>query len=131
MYCYSGDTQVTLRSEMRKRLSACCFWNDIEMSMFTGRPPAWSHRYHSCPLPLDLSEESLVEGGERLQNEIANLDMNDWNTKGKVYNAIVCRSMVLAATIVDEILEFFIGNSNQWSMDRVRYVYITETNTFF
>jgi hypothetical protein len=82
-------------------------------------------------LPLDLSEESLVEGGERLQNEIANLDMNDWNTKGKVYNAIVCRSMVLAATIVDEILEFFIGNSNQWSMDRVRYVYITETNTFF
>lgn len=112
---------VTFRSEMRKRLSASCFWTDKDLAMFTGRPPAWSHRYHGCPLPLDLSDEALVEGGDRLQAEISELDENGWNTKGEVYDATVCRTMVITATIVDEIMELFIGNANQWSMDRVRY----------
>jgi hypothetical protein len=106
---------------MRKRLSASCFWTDKDLAMFTGRPPAWSHRYHACPLPLDLSDEALVEGGDRLQAEISELDENGWNTKGEVYDATVCRTMVITATIVDEIMELFIGNANQWSMDRVRY----------
>ena len=89
--------------------------------MFTGRPPAWSHRYQSCPLPMDLSDEVLIEGGDRLQYEISQLDENGWNTKGEIYDSTVCRTMVIMATFVDEIMELFIGNPSQWSMDRVRY----------
>jgi len=89
--------------------------------MFTGRPPAWSHRYQSCPLPMDLSDEVLIEGGDRLQYEISQLDENGWNTKGEIYDSTVCRTMVITATFLDEIMELFIGNPSQWSMDRVRY----------
>jgi hypothetical protein len=131
LHCYPGSPEVNLRSEMRKRLSACCFWSDKEIAMFTGRPPAWSHRYHSCPLPIDVSDEVLMEGGERLRHEIDSLDVNGWNTKGEVHDATVCRSMVLSATLVDEAMELFIGNSDQWSMERVRYVFITHTDTTF
>jgi hypothetical protein len=111
---------------MRKRLSASCFWSDKELAMFTGRPPAWSHRYHSCPLPLDLSDEALMEGGERLRYEIRELDENGWNRKGDVHDATICRTMVLTAIVIDEIMEVFIGNANQWSMERVRYVLIMQ-----
>jgi hypothetical protein len=118
--------EVTLRTEMRKRLSASCFWSDKELAMFTGKPPAWSHRYHSCPLPLDLSDEALMEGGERLRYEIRELDENGWNRKGDVHDATICRVMVLTAIVIDEIMEVFIGNANQWSMERVRYVLIMQ-----
>jgi len=42
--------------------------------MFTGRPPALSHRYHSCPLPLDLPDEVVMTGGEVLDHAISRLD---------------------------------------------------------
>ncbi len=66
LHCYQGSSTVTMRSEMMKRLSACCFWNDKEIAMFTGRPPALDHRYLPCPLPLDRSENALFEGGDKL-----------------------------------------------------------------
>jgi hypothetical protein len=65
-----------------------------------------------------------MEGGERLSYEINNLDENGWNTKGEVHDATICRTMVLTAIIIDEIMEVFIGNPNQWSMERVRYALI-------
>ena len=122
LHSYTEPPQATFRSEMRKRLSACCFWNDKDISMFTGRPPAWSHRYHTCPLVLDVSDDALIEGGERLQQEIDNLDANGWNTKGKVHAATRARSMALSAVLLDEIMEIFIGTPAQFSMNRVRFV---------
>jgi hypothetical protein len=105
---------------MRKRLSASCFWNDKEISMFTGRPPALSHRYYTCPLPLDLADEVLLEGGELLQREINALDENGWNQKGEVYNATRYRVIALFAVIQDEVMELFIGTPTQFSMERVK-----------
>jgi hypothetical protein len=70
---------------------------------------------------MDLSDEVLIEGGDRLQYEISQLDENGWNTKGEIYDSTVCRTMVITATFLDEIMELFIGNPSQWSMDRVRY----------
>jgi hypothetical protein len=34
--------------------------------------------------------------------------------------------MALTAIIIDEIMEVFIGNANQWSVERVRYVLIMQ-----
>jgi hypothetical protein len=126
LHCYLGSLEVNLSFEMSTRLIECCFWSDKEIAMFTGRPPAWSHRYYSCPLPIDVSDEVLMKGGEKLRYEIDSLDENRWNAKGKVHDAMVCRSMVLSVALVDEVLELFIGNSNQWSMERVRHIFITQ-----
>jgi hypothetical protein len=105
---------------MRKRLSAACFWNDKEISLFTGRPPALSHRYYTCPLPLDLADEVLLEGGELLQREIDALDEHGWNQKGEIYDATRCRIIALFAAIQDEVMELFIGTPAQFSMERVK-----------
>lgn len=88
--------------------------------MFTGRPPALSHRYYTCPLPLDLHDDVLMEGGEALQREIDALDEHGWNTKGKVYDATICRMMFLSAMIQDEVMELFLGKPSQFSMERVK-----------
>jgi hypothetical protein len=117
--CYQGSAQVTMQSEMTKRLATCCFWRDKEISMFTGRPPALSGRYFSTPPPLDVSDEALLTGGEMLEGEIACLDENGWNTRGKIHNATVCRLMLTAALLMDELMELFVGNPGQWSQDRV------------
>jgi len=105
---------------MTKKLSANCFWSDKEIAMFTGRPPALSRHYHSCPLPLDVSDEALMAGGDVLQTEIDSLDEHGWNTKGMIHNATISRMMTLAAVIQDEIMELFIGNQEHFSMKRVK-----------
>ncbi|TVY18621.1 hypothetical protein LARI1_G006012 [Lachnellula arida] len=119
LHCYQGTPEVTIHSEMTKKLSVNCFWGDKEIAMFTGRPPALSRRYHSCPLPLDISDEALMAGGDALQVEIDGLDEHGWNTKGMMHNATISRMMTLAAMIQDEIMELFFGNKEQFSMDRV------------
>jgi len=46
--------------------------------------------------------------------------------RGGVHDATICRTMVLTAIVIDEIMEVFIGNANQWTMERVRYVLIMQ-----
>lgn len=87
--------------------------------MFTGRPPSLSHRYYSCPLPVDINDETLMAGGEELQAELKTLDENGWNTQGRVFESTICRMLVICSLIRDEIMEVFIGNQAQWSSDRL------------
>jgi len=100
----------------------CMWWADSSTSNFTGRPPALSRRYQSCPLSLDLSDEVLMTGDKALDKAVAALDENGWNTEGKVYDATNCRHMLTYFALLDEIMEVFIGNSSQWSLERVMYV---------
>jgi len=88
--------------------------------MFTGRPPALSHRHYSCPLPYDLTDEALMEGGERLRREIECLDKDGWNKEGEMNDSTICRLMAITAFIQDEVMELFVGNSSQFSLDRVQ-----------
>lgn len=130
LHCYQGTPSINARSEMTKRLAACVFRNDKEIAMFTGRPPALSHRYYTCPLPLDLHDDVLMEGGEALRREIDALDENGWNTKGKVYDATICRMMFLSAMIQDEVMELFLGKPSQFSMERVNSLKTRTVETF-
>lgn len=99
-------------------ISACILWSDKELSLFTGRPPSLSHRYYSCPPPLDLNDETLVRGGAELEREIESLDQNGWNTQGKIFEATIVRMMLFFALILDEIMEMFLGTEAQWSLQR-------------
>ncbi|CZR70092.1 uncharacterized protein PAC_19993 [Phialocephala subalpina] len=119
LHCYQGASEVTLHSEQTKTLSACIFWSDKELSLFTGRPPSLSRRYYSCPLPLDLNDETLVCGGAELEREIGSLDQNGWNTQGRIFEATIVRMMLVFAFIQDEIMEMFLGNQEQWSLQRL------------
>lgn len=91
--------------------------------MFTGRPPGLSHRYQSCPLPLDLSHEVLLAGGDVLQQAISNLNEDGWNTEGRVYDSTICRQLGTYSMILDEIMEVLLGTHAQFSLERVQSVF--------
>lgn len=120
LHTYQGGTTISFKSEMRRRISSCCFWNDKEIAMFTGRPPALSYRHYSCPLPHDISDEALMEGGERLRLEVESLDEDGWSTQGIIHDSTICRVMATSAFIQDEVMEMFVGNPAQFSMERVQ-----------
>jgi hypothetical protein len=61
-------------------------------------------------LPLDVSDEVLMKGGEELQRAIAALDSNGWNREEKIYINSSVRTRTLLAPILNEALELFLGD---------------------
>jgi hypothetical protein len=60
-----------------------------------------------------------VCGGAELEREIESLDQNGWNTQGQIFEATIVRMMAVYALIQDEIMEMFLGNQAQWSLQRL------------
>lgn len=60
-----------------------------------------------------------MQGGEALELAVRRLDPEGWNTDGKVYDSSINRVMGFYAVQMDEIMEIFLGNQAQWSLERV------------
>ncbi|RDW92202.1 hypothetical protein BP5796_01596 [Coleophoma crateriformis] len=120
---------VTISSEMRRRIWAVVFAVDKTLATFTGRPPGLSHRYMSCPMPLDLSDDILLAPREEIEKAISELDSNGWNTKGELYTATNLRANMVHALISSEILEIALGNSSQYSDERLMDLKIRNEQT--
>lgn len=73
----------------------------------------------SCPMPLDLSDDILLAPREEIERAISELDPNGWNTKGELYTATNLRANMVHALISSEILEIALGNSSQYSDERL------------
>lgn len=87
------------------------------------RPPPLSHNYVSARLPMDISEEELME--DDLTLIAAQLDDQGWNTKGATYPATFSRVFMIFNSLRHEILELSLGNvpHNVLSL-RIRYNHI-------
>ncbi|EHK26965.1 uncharacterized protein TRIVIDRAFT_140473 [Trichoderma virens Gv29-8] len=109
----SPSYEPSLASESRRSLFAQMFVGEKHAVLFTGRPPRISHRYAFTPLPLDLRDEDLLEGGETLRAAVKALDENGWNTNGKVYPTTFTRARYIIALIRDELVELGIGKTRQ------------------
>jgi hypothetical protein len=101
---------VTFTSEMKKRIFNATFICNMGNSLLTGRPPALCHRMCHLQLPLDVSDEVLMKGGEELQRAIAALDSNGWNREEKIHINSSVRTRTLLAPILNEALELFLGD---------------------
>lgn len=64
-----------------------------------------SDRYCQCPLPLDLCEEDVYGGRDRLAAAVARLDSNGWNTDGRIYTTTWIRALAMLSPIREGILE--------------------------
>jgi hypothetical protein len=113
------NSPPTISSEVRRRLWCTVFGIDKTIAAFTGRPPGLSHRYNSCPLPLDLSDETLLASKEERAHAISLLDANGWNTNGEFHPTTNCRSTMTYSLILSEILEISLGTEAQCSNDRL------------
>jgi hypothetical protein len=117
---HSGEP-VTISSEMRRRTWALMFATDKTLAAFTGRPPGLSHRYNSCPLPLDLSDEDLLASREGLDLAVSQLDSSGWKTTPEVGSGTSLRANMISSLIMSEILELSLGSESQYSEERLMY----------
>ncbi|KAL7807263.1 hypothetical protein V8C26DRAFT_316600 [Trichoderma gracile] len=89
-------------SVQAKRRVFCAIFNvDMVVSTLTGRPPLLSSKLCSTPLPLDVSDESLLDTKVRPHQ----LDVKGWNVEGKNHAATFLRACYILAQMRSEILE--------------------------
>ena len=106
-----SDSSVSASSELRRRVYAAVFNIDKVISGFMGRPPLLSSRYTSTPLPLDVSDDAILAGGSEIEAAVASLDVNGWNTDGKLHGCTLLRARTQLAFVREKILELALGSA--------------------
>ena len=98
------------------------YYHDKCHSLFNARPPMLSKYYCQCPLPLDLCEEDVYGGRERLTVAIAKLDSNGWNTNGHIYTTTWLRALTMLSPIREGILELTLSLNSNFTKPQVECV---------
>lgn len=88
---------------------AAAFYADKSLSTFVGRPPFINYRYCTISAPLDLSDEDLIAGGERLDQAMSNLDAAGWNPQVSNHRGSMLRLRFLMAVLREQALEIALG----------------------
>lgn len=96
------ENDAAISTQIKRRLFASVFKVDKLLATFAGRPPLLSHRFCSTPLPLDLSDEELLQPS---QEAIMSLNAQGWNTAGTVHHTTILRARTMIAFTRDAILE--------------------------
>jgi len=77
---------------------------DTVLATFTGRPPALSFRYITCPPPYDIDIATVLDDSIPIR-----ADVNGWALDGRVTYASRMRASILAMRRRQEILELSLG----------------------
>lgn len=117
------EQPISFLTELKKRVFTVIFNLDKSASVLTGRPPALSYRYTRFKLPLDLSAEVTMAGGEKLIAAVNKLDKDGWNTDGKIYASTINRVHGIDSVILDETLELSLGDPTDCTEERTTLVY--------
>ena len=115
----SFSRQVTPLSQHRARLATSFFHLDECDSLFLGRPPILDQRYCHIPQPLDLSEEDLYSGPERLAAAVQRLDSDGWNTEKQIHSVTCLRAVSLLSPIREEILRLSLSANIQYTKPQI------------
>ncbi|EGR51322.1 N-terminal binuclear Zn cluster-containing protein [Trichoderma reesei QM6a] len=97
----SPAPETSISVQVKRRVFCAIFNVDMVVSTLTGRPPLLSSKLCSTPLPLDVSDESLLNAKARPHR----LDEKGWNMEGKNHAATFLRACYIIAQIRSEILE--------------------------
>ncbi|CAG8982274.1 hypothetical protein HYALB_00004508 [Hymenoscyphus albidus] len=114
--------QISFLPELKKRIFTVIFNLDKSSSLLTGRPPALSYRYTRFKHPLDLSDDEVMQGGEVLAEAVSRLDENGWNVAGNIYQSTGARARGMLSVVLDEILELSLGDPEDCTEERIRYL---------
>lgn len=114
---------VTFLSEMKKRLITSVLHFNLGSSLLMGRPPALSHRSTKFTLPYAISDEVLMQGGDKIQEAIARLDANGWDRNGELNQGTRTRARGMMSPILSEILDLYLGDKEECTVKRIKYVF--------
>ena len=114
-----ASQKVTPLTQYRSLISSSFFCLDKGASLFSGRPPILDKRWCYIPPPLDLCEDDVYNGQERLDAAVKRLDSNGWNVDHQVYTATWLRATSLLAPIREEILGMSLDAHVQYTKAQV------------
>ncbi|KAK4544723.1 hypothetical protein LTR36_003972 [Oleoguttula mirabilis] len=100
-------------TELRKKIFISAYGRDKIVATFLGRPPRLSYRYCKMEAPLDLSDEQLLLDAPELDAVVASLDVNGWNTSGKLNRTTWLRVWFQHCRVREDILELALGSDEQ------------------
>ena len=99
------------------------YYLDKGESLFNARPPMLIRQYCQYPLPLDLCEEDVYGGRERLEAAVSRLDPNGWNKDGRIFTATWIRALAMLSPIREGILELALSVDQQFTHTQVESVF--------
>ncbi|GKZ26142.1 hypothetical protein AbraIFM66951_009567 [Aspergillus brasiliensis] len=102
--------------QWRRSCFAAAFSADKNQATFVGRPPSINYRYSTLTPPLDISEVTIVQGGDELVMAMSNLDGFGWAAKDEVDRASVLRLRFIFAVFRERALEIALGTSEHSDM---------------
>lgn len=91
--------------ESRRRLFATAYQFDKSLATFLGRPPRLPWRYSDSKLPLDISDEALVDVKSSPETMQDTFDAGGWNTSGVYQRSSWIRLRFLISILREEIME--------------------------
>lgn len=116
------DSQVPLYlQQLRKRALAEAHELDKGLATFVGRPPHLSRHYIGLDLPLDLPASAMMNTPAALEEAMAKLDRNGWNTEGLVHPTTRVRAVAMLIGIREEALELSLGPRDRDVNGRSQY----------
>jgi len=117
----STKATITPLTEYRSSLGASAYHMDKCESIFSARPPTITRFYCTYKIPLDLSEDELYGGPERLKSALSKLDENGWNTNGSIHASTLLRARCMLTPFWEELLEMTLGIKPQLTCERIKY----------
>lgn len=109
-------------TQLRQQIFARIYGSDISFAVFLGRPPRVSKRFCYTSMPLDIEENIYSLVGESLDQELAHLDRNGWNTLGQIRKSAVIRWSMITSMIREDALETLLGRNLTNVPQRIGYV---------
>ncbi|OJI85332.1 hypothetical protein ASPTUDRAFT_54974 [Aspergillus tubingensis CBS 134.48] len=104
-----GNNCPLFLRQWRRSCFAAAFSADKNQATFVGRPPSINYRYSTLTPPLDISERTIVHGGDELNAAISRLDSFGWSAKDEVDRASVLRLRFILAVFRERALEIALG----------------------
>ncbi|KAH8671744.1 hypothetical protein BX600DRAFT_434838 [Xylariales sp. PMI_506] len=106
----NADYHPTLQSELTRWSFWSSFSIDKVLVSFTGRPPYLSRHYASTALPLDLTNDDILAGGEVLYKAVTTtLDEQGWSTQYGLRASTSVRARAMVSLLRDELFEIALG----------------------
>ncbi|KAI9163125.1 Zn(2)-C6 fungal-type DNA-binding domain [Paramyrothecium foliicola] len=103
----------SISTQIKRRIFTGIFINDKLVAAFNGRPPLLSRNYMSAALPLDISDEILLNRDcSGASDAELRIDEHGWNIDGQLYPVTIVRARAMLAFIRDAILEVALPDSS-------------------
>lgn len=102
-----GSQPALILTELQKRIFSSAFGTACTLAAFHGRPPLITRFYINSELPLDCTDEQLLN--DDLEGIHASTNAEGWRLDGHISLATLSRATAISNIFREEILELSLG----------------------